>query len=72
MVLEHDSSSRVTPKIFLHVFRTDSPAALRLLLDLLETYENRVYFTTIIQAAINDSYINWRAKQPSRNDFIVF
>lgn len=55
MVLEHDPSTRVTPKIFLHVFRTGNSAALRLL-NLLEGHEKRVYFTTRIKAAVDDAY----------------
>lgn len=55
LVLEHDPSARVTPKIFLHVFRSSSSAALRLL-DLLERHEKRVYLTARIKAAIDDAY----------------
>lgn len=55
MVLEHDPSTRVTPRIFLHVFRTGNSAALRLL-NLLERHGKQVHFTTSIKAAIDDAY----------------
>lgn len=55
MVLGHDSSIMVTPKIFLHVFRTGDSAALRLL-NLLEGHKKRVHSTTTIKAAVDDAY----------------
>lgn len=55
MVLEHDPSTRITPKMFLHVFRTGSSGALRLL-NLLEGHKKRVYSTTSIKAAVDDAY----------------
>lgn len=55
MVLRHDSSTRVTSKIFLHVFRTGDSAALRVL-NLLEGHKKRVYSTTRIKAAVDDAY----------------
>lgn len=55
MVLKHDPSTRVTPKMFLHVFRTGNSSAMRLL-NLLEGHETRVYSTTSIKAAVDDAY----------------
>jgi ankyrin repeat protein len=55
MVLRQDPSTRVTPRMFLHIFRTGSSPALRLL-NLLESYGKAVYSTRNVQAAIDDAY----------------